>query len=96
MANKHYLSGRRKEYQAMEKLRNDGYEVSRSAGSHGVWDVVAVGFGITRLIQVKSNCKISNEDLSQFKKLSCGQGTIKEVWTYEKGNKTPMIEKYYE
>jgi len=54
--NARYLSGRRREYQVMREYRERGYAVSRSAGSHGVWDVVAAHTKSPNihLIQVKS------------------------------------------
>jgi Holliday junction resolvase len=36
-----YESGRRYEYEVMDMLRGHGYEVSRTAGSHGEWDIHA-------------------------------------------------------
>ena len=43
--NKAYLKGRAFEYQTMTHLKKMGCLVSRSAGSHGVWDLVAVARG---------------------------------------------------
>ena len=49
-----YHRGRRKEWAACKALRGLGFEVARSAGSHGLWDVCAVGLRIEcALIQVK-------------------------------------------
>ena len=48
-----YRLGRRLEYRIKKLLEEFGYEVIRSAGSHGRWDLVAVKDKIVRLIQVK-------------------------------------------
>ena len=42
MTNPKYVRGRNLEYLIKEKLENEGYFVTRSAGSHGV-DLVALG-----------------------------------------------------
>jgi len=42
MPNKNYVKGRNKEYKVMKRLRDEGYDVvARTAGSHGVFDVIA-------------------------------------------------------
>jgi len=49
-----YAAGRRKEYDAVQRLRAAGWRAQRSAGSRGLWDVVAVKPGQrVRLIQCK-------------------------------------------
>lgn len=37
-----YRRGVRLEYQARQALRQQGFQVARSAGSHGLWDLTAV------------------------------------------------------
>ena len=54
MPNKNYQRGRAKEYRVKKKLEDAGLYVVRTAGSHGVCDLVA--FGANKLvipIQVK-------------------------------------------
>lgn len=41
MPNSNYLAGRAMEYKVMKDLRNKGLEALRTAGSHGVADIVA-------------------------------------------------------
>lgn len=41
MPNSNYLAGRASEYKVMKDLRSKGLEVLRTAGSHGVADIVA-------------------------------------------------------
>ena len=40
--NRHYLAGRRWEYEICKRLKNDGWSVVRSAGSKGLWDVTGL------------------------------------------------------
>lgn len=42
MANKRYTDGVRFEREVMKLFREAGYECTRSAGSHGVWDFTAL------------------------------------------------------
>lgn len=53
MAESNYERGRRKEYKAIDTLRENLYEACRNASSHGLWDVSAIGHGKVRFIQVK-------------------------------------------
>lgn len=53
MPNRNYLSGRRCEHKVCTSMREAGAVVTRSAGSKGLWDVVAVFPGVVWLIQVK-------------------------------------------
>ncbi len=63
--NANYLKGRAKEYRVMKEWREKGWTVVRSAGSHGLFDVIAISpppktfpgdgtLGQIRLIQCKS------------------------------------------
>ena len=49
-----YTRGRAKEYDVLRRLRLKHWEVARTAGSHGLFDVVAIKLGQpVKLIQVK-------------------------------------------
>ena len=54
--NSNYVKGARIERKALDQLEKDGYLVVRSAGSHSPFDIVAIGMGEVRLIQLKA-CK---------------------------------------
>lgn len=41
---KAYKKGRKFEYELMELFRNNGYEVSRTAGSHSPFDIIAIKY----------------------------------------------------
>jgi hypothetical protein len=42
MPNKNYINGRSLEYRIKNILKENGFYVVRSAGSHGKWDLIAV------------------------------------------------------
>jgi len=46
MPNKNYLAGRRMEHALIKELRGKGLEAMRTAGSHGVADVIAYQPGL--------------------------------------------------
>jgi len=51
-----YMRGRAKEYYLMNRLKKDGFDiVVRTAGSHGMFDIIAIRKSdlLIRLIQVK-------------------------------------------
>ena len=49
-----YKKGRRLEYRVMKELKEKGYYPIRSAGSHGIIDLVGISSKNIVLIQVKS------------------------------------------
>ena len=54
--NKNYVNGRSKEYREAAKLREQGFEVLRTAGSHGFADLIAIRrppVGVIYFVQVK-------------------------------------------
>jgi hypothetical protein len=57
MPNKNYIRGFSAEKRCQEDLEKIGYWSSRSYGSKGCFDVIAVGHGECRLIEVKRSMK---------------------------------------
>jgi len=82
-----YIRGRRAEYKVIQKLKDDGYTTIRSAGSKGLWDVIAYksGDGLTTedelwvVIQVKLNKKPTLKEMKTLKKERV-PFAVKEVW----------------
>lgn len=54
MPNKNYIKGRRLEYMVMAFLKQRGFKVYRTAGSHSETDLIAVLEGHILFIQCKS------------------------------------------
>lgn len=94
-----YARGRRKEYDVVKRLRAAGWLAQRSAGSHGLWDVVAVKAGALPLfVQVKyGRFKHAWEDKNSAALLRLGDETVTdtpldvEVWAYAYGIADPVI-----
>ena len=77
-----YKLGRRLEYRIKKLLEEHGYEVIRSAGSHGRWDLVAVKDKIVRLIQVKKG-KVQKHKIKDLMPLLAKPAVVsREAWFY--------------
>lgn len=57
-----YASGRRAEYKTMKFYEKQNYECFRAAGSHGPFDVIAIGRHDIKLIQVKKGRDLSTSE----------------------------------
>lgn len=88
-----------KQSQWEDKARNflidQGYQIVRSAGSFGVWDLIAWKDGKIKFIQVKlqqgprSGERQKIENVPPFCCPNCDQQiSTKEIWLYKKINKT--------
>ena len=68
-----YTRGRGKEYKAVNDLKKNLYHATRSASSHGLWDVVGIGHGKIRLVQCKYTKKkgkfTDDENLKKFRNM---------------------------
>ena len=85
-----YRAGARKEYAVLRSLKSRGAVCSRSAGSHGLWDVVSVLGGEVTLIQVKSGRRHEDANLALFRALKVR--ATKELWHYTRGSTKPRVE----
>jgi Holliday junction resolvase len=85
MTNANYGKGRRYEYRAKKSLESMGYTVIRAAGSHGPFDLVAIGEHGNIALQVKADCKISTAELEKLHKIKTTHDTLKQIWSYSKG-----------
>ena len=82
--NSNYVKGRSREYQAMSKLKKDGWMVSRSAASHGAVDVFAAKDGKVLLVQVKSGrARATKEELAELAEWGKSANGDAEVWHYK-------------
>jgi len=77
-----YRLGRKLEYRIKKLLEEHGYEVIRSAGSHGRWDLIAIKDKIVRLIQVKKG-KVQKYKIKDLMPLLAKPAVVsKEAWFY--------------
>ncbi len=83
-----YRRGVETERRIVEILESAGYVAQRSAGSHGPWDVVAVGPAGVRFIQAKRSktdtgwereYELAMEEMGQLPRL---QGVSYECWVW--------------
>ena len=90
-----YAKGARLERKALHALEAEGYVCTRSAGSHGVWDITAVrGVEPVLLIQVKANLSeaAAMKVLKMMRKRFHQWAPIEvQVWTYLDGYEEPYI-----
>jgi len=84
--------GWRREDQARKQLEKEGYYVTRSGGSLGLWDLVAIRRDaalrlagptfLFRLVQVKSNRPPSRKEMERLRRFTVSPMVSREVWIY--------------
>jgi Holliday junction resolvase len=80
-----YQKGASIEYKIIEMLEKVGYRAERTAGSHGVFDVIAVNALGTRHIQSKRTERASNAydaEIEQIKDAEIGRNATGELWVW--------------
>ena len=91
MPNKNYNRGVEKERLAIEQLETVGYIAMRTAGSHGVFDVIGLSPTGIRFIQVKRgkeecdviyDCNLAKEKMKDLPRLP---NVSYEVWGWHDG-----------
>ena len=85
-----YDRGRRLEDLACRDLRKAGYIAQRTAGSHGPWDVTAVGTNGVRLIQVKALGATRDKDRIALLDVVAPPCVSREIW--ERGRARWLLE----
>ena len=84
MPNKNYRKGYVFELECLKDLRKQGWIVSRSAGSHSVYDLIAVKEGLIRGIQCKLGKYLKLEEKVKMKLNWCKHKILPIVATREK------------
>lgn len=77
--NKKYIAGRRLEYLAKKELEAAGFNVMRTAGSHGIADIIAVNSNVVRFIQVKKG-GISRQEADYIRNFKFPSFCQMEIW----------------
>ena len=90
--NTNYRKGRRLEYKTMRVLERAGYETLRTAGSHGLFDVVAFSSVNVRCVQVKGNNYVSALEREKLELLRLPDNCTKEIWRWPDRAREPIIE----
>lgn len=91
MPKTNYQSGARAERLLRAKLKRHGYEVVRSAGSKGMFDLVAWNTTIIRFIQVKSGDAPTKEALTDIDNCKLPPNSFAELWHYTNGAWQVMV-----
>jgi Holliday junction resolvase len=82
MTNKHYIKGRKKEYDIIKELKDEGFTIAqRSAGSHSPIDVWAVN-PLTKVIKLVQ-CKPDNFSESQKNEIYEELGWLNNIFRVE-------------
>lgn len=89
--NKNYQRGRNNEYRVQKRLEEVGYQTTRSAGSKGLWDVIAWSTTEIRFIQAKTNGWPNPLEMEAISMAEVPPNGVKEVWRFNSGSSTPMI-----
>ena len=80
MTNTNYRMGAHLEREAKKMLEDQGYYVIRSAGSLGLFDLVAFNKQFTRFIQVRKNRDLSRREKDAIRLVPVAPGVKKEFW----------------
>jgi hypothetical protein len=80
-----YDRGRRHEDRAVKELRKAGFLAQRIAGSHGVFDVVAINAEAVRLIQVKAQGAATANTRDELRSCVVPPGVSVELWERRRG-----------
>jgi hypothetical protein len=86
----HYERGRAREYRTMRLLRASGFECQRSAGSHGVWDVIGWNDVSVVFVQCKSEMP-SLVEREQMERCPCPPNGVKLLHIWRKGLSLPEV-----
>jgi Holliday junction resolvase len=91
--NKNYRAGRAFEYEVVEHWRERGYDSIRTAGSHGLYDVIA--FRVDRkpeMVQCKRTSRESEAKrlIEEFKKTPPALHYHQSMFVKIKGTKEPV------
>ena len=83
-----YSTGYRAEREAFKLLEQDGYLPIRSAGSHGLFDLVGVSAQNIKLIQIMvigfDEQRTFNKEREEITRFAVMPFVRKELWVYEK------------
>ena len=77
--NKNYINGARRERRIMKKLEQEGWFCVRSAGSHGLIDIIAIKSGQFRFIQSKKSGYLTPQERREKEELEQKLGINIEV-----------------
>lgn len=89
MSNVH--QGTRAEKRSTAVLERDGYKVTRSAGSRGVWDLIGVRRTDVVLVQVKTRRWPKSVEMRRLKEFACPKGVRRLIHRWRTGQIEPDV-----
>jgi Holliday junction resolvase len=90
--NKSPIKGRRYEWKTRRILEEQGYYCIRSAGSRGIFDILAFNETEIKLIQVKAGkSPLSPLEREEIEKIVVPSNASKEIWLWRIPRKPPEI-----
>jgi len=85
MPNRNYDRGRTLEYRTIKNFEDMGCTAIRSAGSHGLTDVIAWNRRCFWLVQIKSgSARMTPADIERFREMPAPPNAIKQIHQYVK------------
>jgi len=92
--NLNYRRGVRAEYRTMRLLEAAGYQAFRTAGSHGIVDVIAVNKLGVRAIQCKAGvANVTPAEREALRLMPRPSNCTAEVWRWKDRAREPLIER---
>jgi Holliday junction resolvase len=83
--------GRRTEERSIKILKADGYTVTRSAGSRGVWDLIGIRRTDVVLVQVKMRRWPKSKELRRMREFVCPKGVRRLIHRWRAGQIEPDV-----
>lgn len=83
--------GTRNEHRSLKLLEASGYRCTRSAGSLGEWDIVAIGSTDTILVQCKTNRWPSPAEMETMKLFPTPANCRKLVHRWDDRQRMPLV-----
>jgi Holliday junction resolvase len=83
--------GRRNEHRSRALLERDGYAVTRSAASAGVWDLIGIGAGGFCVVQVKTRDWPGREETAALEAFAVPVNCRKLVHRWRDGEQVPDV-----
>ena len=92
MPQTNYQRGYRLERLAVKQLRDKGYYVIRSAGSHGAADIIALNPTTIMIIQIGVKGRKDAADREMLRRVPAPAGAIREMWLWDSKAREWLVE----
>lgn len=85
--------GSRGEHKVMRRLESEEYKCTRAAASLGIFDIIAIGPHLVRLIQVKvgKNPYANPVERAAIEEFKCPPFCTRELWLWKDRSRNPVV-----